>query len=245
MMERPAGGRHLWRRLTLLVRRAAVLAARDLARRAGDPGRPADLLALHRADPAHYIWTEEVARFLFVWTIMVGAMIEVRENTHFEVDLWPRLSARADAAVKLIARLGVLVIALVFLWARIRFTGFGWYPHVQAGRAAAVDGVHRRSPIAGATWLIFLGEQMYSSGCSWARPHDRRGAVVGRAAAILFGLFFLFLFLRVPIAPSRWRWRRCRSSWSSPRLSTVMTLVQETFNASTTRSFCSPCRSSC
>ena len=41
-----------------------------------------------------YIWTEEMARFLFIWTIMIGAMIGVRESTHFEVDVWPRLSPR-------------------------------------------------------------------------------------------------------------------------------------------------------
>src|SRR3712207_6465093 len=74
-----------------------------------------------------YIWTEEMARFLFVWTIMIGAMIGVRESTHFEVDLWPRMPARAEAAIRLIARLGVLAVAIVFLWAGMRFTGFGWY----------------------------------------------------------------------------------------------------------------------
>ena len=41
-----------------------------------------------------YIWTEEMARFLFIWTIMIGAMIGVRESTHFEVDVWPQLSPR-------------------------------------------------------------------------------------------------------------------------------------------------------
>ena len=35
-----------------------------------------------------YIWTEEMARFLFIWTIMIGAMIGVRESSHFEVDVW-------------------------------------------------------------------------------------------------------------------------------------------------------------
>ena len=44
-----------------------------------------------------YIWTEEMARFLFIWMIMIGAMIGVREGTHFEVDLWPRLGRRAEA----------------------------------------------------------------------------------------------------------------------------------------------------
>ena len=30
-----------------------------------------------------YIWTEEMARFLFIWTIMIGAMIGVREFNAF------------------------------------------------------------------------------------------------------------------------------------------------------------------
>ena len=34
-----------------------------------------------------YLWTEEASRFLFIWLIMLGAMIGVREGTHFEVDL--------------------------------------------------------------------------------------------------------------------------------------------------------------
>ena len=30
-----------------------------------------------------YIWNEEMARFLFIWMVMLGAMIGVREGTHF------------------------------------------------------------------------------------------------------------------------------------------------------------------
>jgi tripartite ATP-independent transporter DctM subunit len=33
-----------------------------------------------------YIWTEELSRFLLVWMIMIGAMIGVREGTHFDVE---------------------------------------------------------------------------------------------------------------------------------------------------------------
>jgi TRAP-type C4-dicarboxylate transport system permease small subunit len=87
-------------------------------------------------------------------------MIGVRESSHFEVDLWPRLPARADAAVKLIARLCVLVVAIVFLWAGIRFTGFGWYRTSELAELPLWT-IHIAWPIAGATWLIFLGEQMY------------------------------------------------------------------------------------
>src|SRR6476620_11993487 len=64
-----------------------------------------------------YIWTEEMARFLFVWTIMIGAMVGVRESAHFEVDVWPDLSRRAEAAVRIVARLGVLAFAGGFVFA--------------------------------------------------------------------------------------------------------------------------------
>lgn len=30
-----------------------------------------------------YIWTEELARFCFIWIVLVGATIAVREGTHF------------------------------------------------------------------------------------------------------------------------------------------------------------------
>ena len=30
-----------------------------------------------------WIWTEEMARFLFIWMVMLGAMIGVRDASHF------------------------------------------------------------------------------------------------------------------------------------------------------------------
>ena len=45
-----------------------------------------------------YIWTEEAARFCFIWIIMLGAMVAVREGTHFEVDVLPTpASPRGEA----------------------------------------------------------------------------------------------------------------------------------------------------
>ena len=108
----------------------------------------------------HYIWTEEMARFLLVWTVMIGAMIGVRESTHFEVDVWPRLSPRPEAAIRLIARLGVLVVALVFVWSGIEFTEFAWY-RISELAELPLWMIHIAWPITGVTWLIFLGEQMW------------------------------------------------------------------------------------
>ena len=50
-----------------------------------------------------YIWTEEMARFMFIWLVLIGAMVGVRESSHFEVDVWPTLSRRSEAAVRIVA----------------------------------------------------------------------------------------------------------------------------------------------
>jgi TRAP-type C4-dicarboxylate transport system permease small subunit len=109
-----------------------------------------------------YIWTEEMARFLFIWMIMIGAMIGVREGTHFEVDLWPRLKPRAEAAVRLMASIGVLAMALVFVWAGIEFTRFGWNRTSELADLPLWM-IHVAWPLTGFTWLVFLGEQMWDN----------------------------------------------------------------------------------
>jgi TRAP-type transport system small permease protein len=108
----------------------------------------------------HYIWTEEMARFLFIWTIMIGAMIGVRESTHFEVDVWPKVPRRFEAAVRLLARTGILVIALIFVWSGIEFTRFAWY-RISELAELPLWLIHVAWPVAGFTWLVFLGEQMW------------------------------------------------------------------------------------
>jgi TRAP-type transport system small permease protein len=105
-----------------------------------------------------YIWTEEMARFLFIWTIMIGSMIGVRESAHFEVDVWPELSRRSEALVRIAARLGVLAFAIVFLVAGVEFTRFAWYRTSELADLPLWM-IHIAWPTAGLTWIVFLGEQ--------------------------------------------------------------------------------------
>ena len=109
-----------------------------------------------------YIWTEEMARFLFIWMIMIGAMLGIREGAHFEVDVWPRMTERAQAAVRLVSGLGVLVLALVFVWAGIEFTRFAWN-RISELAELPLWLIHIAWPIAGLTWLVFTGEQIYDN----------------------------------------------------------------------------------
>ncbi|MEQ1612450.1 MAG: TRAP transporter small permease [Hyphomicrobiaceae bacterium] len=106
-----------------------------------------------------YIWTEELARFLFIWTIMIGAMVGVRDATHFEVDVWPDLPRRAEALVRILARFGILAMALVFVWSGIEFTRFAWNRTSELADLPLWL-IHIAWPIAGFTWIAFAGEQI-------------------------------------------------------------------------------------
>lgn len=154
----PSDTRSLWRRFTawyaqllqwLLVISVAILVI------------PVSLQIFSRytALIPSYIWTEEMARFLFIWTIMIGAMVGVRESTHFEVDVWPRMGPRGEAIARFLGRLGVLATALVFVRAGIQFTEFAMN-RISELAELPLWLIHVAWPITGATWLIFLGEQM-------------------------------------------------------------------------------------
>ena len=109
-----------------------------------------------------YIWTEEMARFLFIWMIMIGAMLGIREGRHFEVDIWPRLAPRPQAVLRLVSNFAVLAFALVFVWAGIEFTRFAWN-RISELAELPLWLIHIAWPLAGATWLIFTGEQLWDN----------------------------------------------------------------------------------
>ncbi|TMK06225.1 MAG: TRAP transporter large permease subunit, partial [Alphaproteobacteria bacterium] len=117
-----------------------------------------------------YIWTEELSRFLFIWMVMLGAMVGIKEGTHFEVDIWPELSRRANAMLRIISNLFVLIFALVFVYWGIKFVEFGWYQESELAE-------------------LPMG-----------RPMTQAAMSPGTAALVLFGSFFILIALRVPVA---------------------------------------------
>lgn len=106
-----------------------------------------------------YIWTEEMARFCFIWVILVGSMIAVRDGTHFTVDLFPKAkTARGEAIGKMFADFWILVTALIFIiwgWPLVKF-GL-----LQTSEMAELPMVFIYSawPVAGITWILFLIEK--------------------------------------------------------------------------------------
>ena len=105
-----------------------------------------------------YIWTEEMARFFFVWMIMIGSMVGIREGAHFDVDLWPELKPRANALLRIVSNVFVLLFALVFVWYGIRFVQFGWSQNSELAELP-MPYIFVAWPLAGLTWVLFLGER--------------------------------------------------------------------------------------
>jgi TRAP-type C4-dicarboxylate transport system permease small subunit len=109
-----------------------------------------------------WIWTEELSRFLFIWMVMLGAMIGIREGTHFEVDVWPELGPKPAALLRIVSQLFVLVFALVFVWWGIQFVRFGW-DQLSELAELPMPYIFAAWPIAGITWALFLGESLVAN----------------------------------------------------------------------------------
>lgn len=106
-----------------------------------------------------YIWTEEMARFLFVWMIMIGSNVGVREAAHFTVDIFPLLRPRAEAIVTLLSGVFILLFGLVFLIWGIEFTQFAMN-RISELAELPLWLIHIAWPVTGATWVVFQGERM-------------------------------------------------------------------------------------
>ena len=106
-----------------------------------------------------YIWTEEMARFLFVWMVMIGAMVGVRDSAHFEVDVWPKLGPRGAALLKIVSSVFILGFALVFVWGGWQFTRFAFH-RISELAELPLWMIHVAWPLTGLTWLLFQGEQV-------------------------------------------------------------------------------------
>jgi TRAP-type C4-dicarboxylate transport system permease small subunit len=110
-----------------------------------------------------YIWTEELARFCFIWIILVGSMVAVRDKSHFIVDLIPEpKTTRGKVIWELIPDFMMTCVAGIFIiW--------GW-PLVQFGliQQSEMSGlpmiyIYGAWPLAGATWFFFLIEKFITN----------------------------------------------------------------------------------
>lgn len=122
-----------------------------------------------------YIWTEEVARFCFIWIVMIGSMIAVRDNSHFQLDVLPKPKTAAGQAIsRLVVHVAMLLVALTFVIFGFRFAQFGLDQESEL-TGLNMFAIHVAWPLAGVAFTVFLGEKI------WADIALLRGGGHGRA----------------------------------------------------------------
>ncbi|ASJ74917.1 TRAP transporter small permease [Granulosicoccus antarcticus] len=102
-----------------------------------------------------YLWTEELATFLFVWMVMLGSIIAVWEGTHFDVQVTPDAKSRLG---KLLQRGIVLVLlfifAVLFVYYGIGYAKFGAMQTSTMLQANMLV-IYITVPLAGFCWAVF------------------------------------------------------------------------------------------
>ncbi|MFK7881207.1 TRAP transporter small permease [Roseobacter sp.] len=107
-----------------------------------------------------YLWTEELATFIFVWIVMIGSIVAVWDGTHFDV----RITRDATAPMMWLLQNGVVHVAIMvfgalFLFYGIEYTEFGGNQRSVMMRANMAI-THISVPIAGGLWLLLAGYRL-------------------------------------------------------------------------------------
>lgn len=110
-----------------------------------------------------FLWTEELATFLFIWIVMIGSVVAVWDGTHFDV----RITRDAVGPFTRLLQDGVVHIAIMifgalFLIYGIEYAEFGGKQRSVMMRANLMI-THISVPVAGGLWLLFSGYRLFES----------------------------------------------------------------------------------
>ncbi len=108
-----------------------------------------------------YLWTEELATFLFVWIVMIGSIVAVWDGTHFDV----RITRNAIRPLPRLLQNGIVHVAIMifgafFLYFGIEYTEFGGNQRSVMMRANLAI-THISVPIAGGFWFLLSGYRLF------------------------------------------------------------------------------------
>lgn len=108
-----------------------------------------------------FLWTEELATFIFVWIVMIGSMIAVWEGTHFDVVITPDAKRPLGILIqKGIVVVCVAIFALLFAFYGIEYAKIGAIQNSVMMRANLLW-IYISVPLAGAVWALFSFYRLY------------------------------------------------------------------------------------
>lgn len=123
-----------------------------------------------------YIWTEEVSRFAFIWIILLGAIIAVRDETHFSVDIIPEISPKTDRNLRFVVLILMTVAGVIFTYGGVKFALFG---AIQTSELAGLPmlAIYIAWPVLGISWLFFMSEKLFDFFFTSSDGSDNHGSL--------------------------------------------------------------------
>ena len=110
-----------------------------------------------------YLWTEELATFIFVWVVMIGSVIAVWDNMHFDVQVIPDSSNPLLLFIQhAIVYILVGLFGILFAWYGVDYAKFGFIQHSVMMNANLLV-THITIPLAGFLWGIFSLYRLYEA----------------------------------------------------------------------------------
>ncbi len=110
-----------------------------------------------------FLWTEELATFLFVWIVMIGSIVAVWDGTHFDVRITrDAISPLARFLQDGVVHLAIMIFGAFFLFYGFEYAEFGSNQRSVMMRADLVI-THVSVPIAGGFWLLLASYRLFEA----------------------------------------------------------------------------------
>ena len=109
-------------------------------------------------------WTEEMARYNFVWLSLFGSVLALKSDRHLSVDLFVQSikSQKTQGWIKIIVALLVMTFSLILTWSGYHYTVSNWTNHCEFG-AFPLALIYAAVPVAGFLLLLVSFEQLARS----------------------------------------------------------------------------------
>ncbi|WP_299600229.1 TRAP transporter small permease [uncultured Tateyamaria sp.] len=117
-----------------------------------------------------YLWTEELATFIFIWIVMIGSMVAVWDGTHFDVRVIPDAQRPVLRLIQNgIVHLAILIFGLMFAIYGIEYAEFGSNQRSVMMRANLLI-THISLPVVGVIWSIFASYRLAQEFLAFRQP---------------------------------------------------------------------------
>lgn len=109
-------------------------------------------------------WTEEMARYNFVWLSLLGSVVALRSDRHLSVDLLVQSikSPKYKGAVRVFVSLLVISFSLILTWSGYAYTASNWTNTCEFG-AFPLALIYSAIPVTGFLLFVVSLEQLAES----------------------------------------------------------------------------------